>query len=320
MILFIIFRYGKVATIVYAIFGIPLMLICLSNIGDTLAHSFKFLYWKVCCVLCAKPRRRRHRRKYSRRKRHKKNQIEQIAMQTFQATNTFQNELPSRYSSTQNHYSLDTRRSSRASIICNKYALQRETLDDLAVPPEYSANYPARPYATLPPKFTLTSPTGNSTTAIPMSSGVISSQPLSRSLNSFEYSSEEDSDSIDSESGNNEIPNVPITLCIALVVSYICGGALLFKFWESWTFLDSCYFCFVTLTTIGFGDLVPGTAVFSRDDAQTILGICAFYLLFGMALLAMSFNLVKEEVTKSVRSIGKRIGILSKDDSDSESD
>jgi len=39
-----------------------------------------------------------------------------------------------------------------------------------------------------------------------------------------------------------------------------------------------------------------------------------------MALLAMSFNLVKEEVTKKIRFIGKRIGILTKDESDYESD
>lgn len=31
-------------TIFYAIAGIPLMLLCLSNLGDTMAHSFKFFY------------------------------------------------------------------------------------------------------------------------------------------------------------------------------------------------------------------------------------------------------------------------------------
>jgi hypothetical protein len=36
-----------VVTIFYAILGIPLMLLCLSNIGDIMAHSFRFLYWKV---------------------------------------------------------------------------------------------------------------------------------------------------------------------------------------------------------------------------------------------------------------------------------
>lgn len=44
---------------------------------------------------------------------------------------------------------------------------------------------------------------------------------------------------------------VPIWLCVFLVVSYILGGAVLFTEWESWIFLDSAYFCFITLTTIG---------------------------------------------------------------------
>ncbi|GIY90750.1 uncharacterized protein CEXT_222271 [Caerostris extrusa] len=123
--------------------------------------------------------------------------------------------------------------------------------------------------------------------------------------------------SINSEKDEDEVQesSVPIMLCLSIVVSYICGGAILFSYWEGWEYSDSCYFCFITLTTIGFGDMVPGTAVLS-DDAHLALGLCSLYLLFGMALLAMSFNLVQEEVTKSVRSIGKRIGILSDDDDD----
>lgn len=44
---------------------------------------------------------------------------------------------------------------------------------------------------------------------------------------------------------------VPIWLCVFLVVSYIIFGAFLFSQWEHWSFLDSAYFCFITLTTIG---------------------------------------------------------------------
>lgn len=47
------------------------------------------------------------------------------------------------------------------------------------------------------------------------------------------------------------IKPVPIWLCVFLVVSYIFGGAFLFSAWEHWPFLDSAYFCFITLTTIG---------------------------------------------------------------------
>lgn len=44
---------------------------------------------------------------------------------------------------------------------------------------------------------------------------------------------------------------VPIWLCVCLVVGYILGGAFLFREWEGWDYLDSAYFCFITLTTIG---------------------------------------------------------------------
>ena len=55
--------------------------------------------------------------------------------------------------------------------------------------------------------------------------------------------------------------SVPISLSITVMISYICGGAILFGEWEQWLFLDGFYFCFITLTTIGFGDMVPGDSV-----------------------------------------------------------
>ena len=38
---------------------------------------------------------------------------------------------------------------------------------------------------------------------------------------------------------------------------YIGFGAYIFREWEGWSWLDSSYFSFITLTTIGFGDMVP---------------------------------------------------------------
>ncbi|XP_034102644.1 zinc finger CCCH domain-containing protein 13 [Drosophila albomicans] len=106
---------------------------------------------------------------------------------------------------------------------------------------------------------------------------------------------------------------VPIWLCVFLVVSYILGGAVLFAFWEKWSFLDSAYFCFITLTTIGFGDFVPAKGV--KDESEQSIAYCSLYLLFGIALLAMSFNLVQEEFIANVKEVARRLGIL-KDDED----
>lgn len=58
---------GKIVTIIYAIVGMPLFLLYLSNIGDVMAKSFKWIYAKVClCRICpgvAKRRAYRTKRK-----------------------------------------------------------------------------------------------------------------------------------------------------------------------------------------------------------------------------------------------------------------
>ncbi|KAL1130362.1 hypothetical protein AAG570_013300 [Ranatra chinensis] len=51
-------EWGKLTTILYAIAGMPLFLLYLSNIGDILAKSFKWIYAKCC--LCKGCQRRRH--------------------------------------------------------------------------------------------------------------------------------------------------------------------------------------------------------------------------------------------------------------------
>lgn len=42
---------------------------------------------------------------------------------------------------------------------------------------------------------------------------------------------------------------------------YIFFGARLFADWENWDILDGSYFCFISLSSIGFGDIVPGASV-----------------------------------------------------------
>lgn len=122
------------------------------------------------------------------------------------------------------------------------------------------------------------------------------------------------------ETGRVRIKPVPIWLCVLLVVSYILAGAYLFKTWEGWPYLDAAYFCFITLTTIGFGDLVPAKGVRQDGYHATIsIALCSLYLLFGISLLAMSFNLVQEEVIANVKSVAKIFGII-KSDSDDEDD
>ena len=50
---------------------------------------------------------------------------------------------------------------------------------------------------------------------------------------------------------------IPVPLPLAIFVLYMLLGALLFSLWEGWRFFDSFYFCFITLSTIGFGGAHP---------------------------------------------------------------
>jgi len=63
----------------------------------------------------------------------------------------------------------------------------------------------------------------------------------------------------------------------------------------------------------GFGDFVPAKGV--KDESEQSIAYCSLYLLFGIALLAMSFNLVQEEFIANVKEVARRLGIL-KDDED----
>lgn len=51
-------------------------------------------------------------------------------------------------------------------------------------------------------------------------------------------------------------------------------------------------------------------------NPEESIALCSLYLLFGIALLAMSFNLVQEEVISKVKSIAKRLGIIKDDEAE----
>lgn len=112
---------------------------------------------------------------------------------------------------------------------------------------------------------------------------------------------------------------VPILLVFTLVFVYISLGAILFSVWEGWGPIEGAYFCFTTLTTIGFGDFVPGTARFDEVEWNTGNGhykfiACSGYMLFGLAMIAMCFNLVQEEAVDRCRKLAMKIGLLKSED------
>ncbi|RCN39850.1 Ion channel [Ancylostoma caninum] len=72
----------------------------------------------------------------------------------------------------------------------------------------------------------------------------------------------------------------------------IAFGALAFSRYENWTYFDSLYYCFTTLTTIGFGDFVA----LQKDGAlQTRPDYVVFslvFILFGLTVISAAMNLL----------------------------
>ncbi|XP_067206623.1 TWiK family of potassium channels protein 7 isoform X2 [Linepithema humile] len=90
---------------------------------------------------------------------------------------------------------------------------------------------------------------------------------------------------------------------VGLLFLYLACGAGMFMLWEDdWDFFDGFYFCFVTMTTIGFGDLVP------KKPKYTLL--CTLYILVGLALTSTIIELVRRQYAQSWRGLQRLSGPL----------
>lgn len=235
---------GKIVTIVYAIIGVPLFLLYLSNIGEIFATSFKWSYSRLCkCQILRLQRRRAQFRVEA---------------------------LPQQLHGPGGMMELQSTGGEREKVSIQ--SAERSTSDN----------------------------------SLQQGSSLCSNEEEEEE----EYSVEDDNKL---ESLNRV--SVPISLSLTVMVCYICGGAILFGEWENWGFLDGSYFCFITLATIGFGDMVPGDAVVTDGDSfgglvnlQFIF--CSLYIIFGMAVIAMCFSLMQEKVVRGVLALGRKVGII----------
>ena len=108
----------------------------------------------------------------------------------------------------------------------------------------------------------------------------------------------------------NESFNLPISVAVTILIIYILLGACMYSIWEEWTYLEAIYFVFISLSTIGFGDVIPAHTNFFI--------ISSLYIFIGLSLVSMCINVAIEffhatadaavhTVERATKSIGKKV-------------
>ncbi|KJH46603.1 Ion channel [Dictyocaulus viviparus] len=93
--------------------------------------------------------------------------------------------------------------------------------------------------------------------------------------------------------------SIPVALIVMILLGYMAVGAVLLGSWENWQFFSGFYFSFITMTTIGFGDIVPINREFY------VLDLC--YIIIGLAITTMCIDLVGIQYIRKIHYFGRAI-------------
>ena len=89
-------------------------------------------------------------------------------------------------------------------------------------------------------------------------------------------------------------------LLVTAVLIMLGGGTIFYHFVEKWSLLNAYYFCVVSLTTVGYGDITPHTALGKF--------FTTFYLMAGIGILGVFVNtFVKRRGSKAIARRDKKL-------------
>ena len=71
---------------------------------------------------------------------------------------------------------------------------------------------------------------------------------------------------------------------LAWMAALLVVGTIFFRMIEGWSWLDSLYFCVITLSTVGYGDMSPTT-----PESKIFVMI---YIVFGISIFVSFANML----------------------------
>ena len=92
------------------------------------------------------------------------------------------------------------------------------------------------------------------------------------------------------------VPGICIFIMLPSIVFYLVEG--------NWTYIDSMYYAFVSLTTIGFGDFVNSLHGYEVEGKVSnwvwaYRGFTMLWLIFGLSFIYMIYSLVVDKIVTS---------------------
>ncbi|CAI4228056.1 unnamed protein product [Auanema sp. JU1783] len=100
-----------------------------------------------------------------------------------------------------------------------------------------------------------------------------------------EIGSEHNEDELEDEELGRQPPRMSVKVALGITIGWIFFCSFLFRLWEDWTYGESLYFMYISLSTIGLGDI----SVARRD----MMVLCFVFVIVGLSLVSMCINVVQ---------------------------
>lgn len=339
---------GKMATLIYAGIGIPLMLLFLASIGNLLANTFRCFYQNCC--LCSSKTSANHQSLSSQHNNYdhyhvqllKLNDINPNSRHVNLHCNSIKNDpLNVNTFFTPNHDCVSlTANQTDGPFFINHQNPTNETLEGINNCPQIgvkmcpnvdqNTSFPrlilreAHPNYTFDDNETIIPNTDHleqhhhhhhhhihpeAGTQLPNRTSILNEINHIEAGPLYEYIK-------NSQKHRSAKVNVPLVWCLILIIGYLLLGAAVVYIWEGWSFCDGLYFCFLSLSTIGLGPANEMLTPFQSSIQK--LALYSLYILGGLSLIAMCFNLAQDLIVFKFHLWTKKLGISTDDEATEE--